>query len=40
MKKIKKQTVNKDAGSMMTQKTNEDYNKKKPYPKNPNEVKK
>jgi len=31
-KKIKKMTVAKDSNSMLTQKTNEDFNKKQPEP--------
>ena len=32
MKTIKKVTTTKDSGNMLTQKTNEDFNKKQPVP--------
>ena len=37
MKKARKEFLNPSAGSMTSQKTNEDFNKKQPDPSNPNE---
>ena len=39
LKKIKNNPPVLDAGSMLNQKTNEDHNKQKPDPKDPNETK-
>ena len=39
MKKIKKKPLVQDPESMLSQKTNEDHNKQKPDPKDPNETK-
>ena len=39
MKKTKKVSVPKSSGSMITQKTNEDFNKRTPDPSDPNEQK-